>query len=181
MSFMRSFFPRSAAKPHQNDEPKDAVPVCDWVYFATPSKEDLATSRAFADQFGMIVRTIYDSRGNAIANVKNLRQGHTILMVFGGGRSKRPYQAMFSCTVVAPPHPVSRFGAFTYADGSQSERLQNSGYSPDPHFERFTGISIKVLQDLGGGRCSVPRPAGNNTIRRWDEVFATAGWILDGE
>jgi hypothetical protein len=166
MSFTRIEFPR--------DVPKPALPVCDWVYFATPSLEDWATTRGFVHEFGMIIRTVYDSRDNAIANVKNIQQGDTILLVFGGGRGsgKKPYRPMFSCKVVAPPRPVPRFDAFSYADPAQHERLQASGYTLDPHLNRFTGISIEVSQNLERVLCNVPKPRGNNTIRHWNEVFS---------
>jgi hypothetical protein len=127
----------------------------------------------------MIIRTAYDSRDNAIANVKNIRQGNTILLVYGGGRTKKPYCPVFSCTVVAPPRPVPGFDALTYADASQHERLQGSNYLRDPRLKRFTGISIAVSRHLEHVTCSIPRPGGINTIRRWNEVFDTTGSTLD--
>jgi hypothetical protein len=163
MSFTRIEFPREVPKP--------TLPVCDWVYFATPSQEDWATTRAFVDEFRMIMRTVYDSRDNAIANVKNIQQGDRILLVYGGGRNKKPYRPMFSCTVVAPPRPVPRFDAFSYVDAAQHDRLQESGFTIDPHLNRFTGISIEVSQNLERVPYNVPKPNGINTIRRWSEVF----------
>lgn len=163
MSFTRIEFPRSVPRPDS--------PVCTWVYFATPSQEDWRTTRAVVHEFGLIIRTVYDSRDNAVANVKNIQLGDSILLAYGGGRSKKPYRPMFSCLVVAPPRPVPRFDAFSYADASQHERLRESGYVPDPHLKRFTGISVEVSQNLEGVTRDIPRPGGNNTIRRWNEVF----------
>jgi hypothetical protein len=154
---------------------KAPLPECDWVYFATPSKEDWATTRTLADEIGLIVRSVYNSAGTPIANAKRIRQGDTILLVYGGGRSKNPYRPMLSCTVVACPRPVPGFDSFSFADGPQIERLRNSGYTPDPHFKRFTGISVGVLRGLERFTHSVSRPGGNNAIRRWDEVFGVAG------
>ena len=163
--------PRNVPRPNQNAEAIAALPVCDWVYFATPSPEDFATTRKFVREFGIIIRTIFNSAGIPVANVKQLQQGDTILLVHGGGRGKDPYQPMFSCLVVAPPRPAPHFDAFSFADEPQQERLRISGYLPDPRFKRFTGISVKVLRDVERPTCSIPRPLGNNTIRRWDEVF----------
>jgi hypothetical protein len=148
-----------------------ALPECDWVYFAAPSKEDRITTRNLVDEMGMIHRVIYNSVGIPTANTKQLRQGDTILLAYGGGRSRNPYRPILSCTVIAPPNPVPGFDAFSFADEPQSERLRNSGYTPDPHFKRFTGISVGVLRSLERFDCSIPRPGGNNTIRRWSEVF----------
>src|SRR5271169_2273399 len=124
-------FPRDGGKT--DDGNKAGLPVCDWVYFATPSQENWATTKAFADEFGMIIRTVYNSADIPIANVKKLRQGDTVLLVFGGGRRKNPYRPMFSCTIVAPQRPVPKFDAMSYADASQNERLRRSGYVLDPN------------------------------------------------
>jgi hypothetical protein len=149
--------------------PNTILPVCDWVYFATPSREDWVTTRAFADLLMMIIRPVYNSKGTAIANVKSIRQGDTILVVHGGGG--KPYRPMFACRIVPPPRPVNNFDAFSFADASDGQRLRESCYTPDPYFKRFTGISIEILQDLKNVARAIERPGGNNTIRRWSEVF----------
>jgi hypothetical protein len=154
--------------PH--DVPKPALPVCDWVYFATPSREGWDNTRDIVREFRMIIRPVYDNRDkpNAISNVKNLRQGHTILLAHGGKGG--PYRPMFSCKVVAPPRAVPHFEeAFSFADASQDERLERSGYTRDPHLKRFTGISVEVSPERLSG--TIRRPLGNTTIRRWNEVF----------
>jgi hypothetical protein len=166
MSFTRIEFPRDASKP-----PTPALPVCDFVYFATPSQETWATTRKLIDECRMIIRSAYNSAGIAIANTKQIRKNDTILMVYGGGGSKKPYLPMFSCTVVTAPIPVPGFEGFSYADLSQHDSLQKSHYPRDPHLNRFTGISIQVLENLEHVRCEISRPSGNNTIRRWVEVF----------
>jgi len=127
----------------------------------------------------MIIRSAYNIAGIAIANAKQLQEGDTILMVYGGGDSKKPYRPMFSCTVVTPPHPVQGFEGFSYADASQHDRLQKSGYTPDPHLSRFTGISVEVSENLERVPYEIPRPGGNNTIRRWAEVFGGTRSRLD--
>src|ERR1019366_1124943 len=72
MSFTRIEFPR--------DVPKPALPVCDWVYFATPSKAGWDKTRAVVSDFRMIVRPVYENsehrdKPKPIANGKNIRQG----------------------------------------------------------------------------------------------------------
>jgi hypothetical protein len=49
--------------------------------------------------------------------------------------------------------------------------LKSTGYEPDPVIQQFVGISIEVLQDLRGINCPIAKPKGNNTLRRWSEVF----------
>jgi hypothetical protein len=164
----------SPEKPRDDSSvPYDAnatLPMCDWVYFATTSQADGATTRAVVSELEMIIRPVYDSREppNAIANVKHIRQGHTILLVYGG--KGQPYRPMFSCKVVAPPRPVPNFEAFSFADGSQEDRLKSSGFTPDPHLKRFTGISVRMSANRLTG--SIQKPKGNNTIRSWKEVEA---------
>jgi hypothetical protein len=164
MSITRIPFPREVVEP--------ALPKCDWVYFATPSREEWTITRAVVDELRMIIRTVYNSKHIAIANVKNIHLGDTILLVYGG--SGKPYRPIFSCTVVRPPLPVPSFDAFTFANAAGHERLKKSNYLPDPYLKGFTGISIEVSQHLESFARAVPRPAGNNTIRRWDEVFAVS-------
>jgi hypothetical protein len=142
--------------------------MCDWVYFATSSQEDRATTEKTVRELEMIVRSVYNSRATAIANVRHIRKGHTILLVHGG--NSEPYRPVFVCTVVAAPRPVPDFGAFSFADESQNDRLKTSRYSPDPHLKRFTGISVKISAERFAG--SIQKPIGNNTIRSWKEVEA---------
>jgi hypothetical protein len=35
----------------------------------------------------------------------------------------------------------------------------------------FTGISILLSGELEHLECAIPRPLGNNALRRWNEVF----------
>jgi hypothetical protein len=163
MSIKKTDFPR--------DVPKPPLPICDWVYFATPSQETWSATRGLITECRMIIRSAYNSVGIAIANTRQLREADTILVVFGGGDSGKPYRPMFSCRVVPPPIPVPGFEGVTYADAMQHDRLLNSGYTADPHLHRFTGISIEVMENLERVSRDIPRPAGNNTIRRWNEVF----------
>jgi len=122
----------------------------------------------------MIIRPVYESREppSAIANVKHIRQGHTILLGYGG--KGEPYRPMFACTVVAAPRPVPHFEAFSFAEESQVDRLMKSGYAPDPHLKNFTGISVEVSAEHLTG--SIRKPAGNNTVRSWKEVEACNVW-----
>ena len=171
---------RNVPKPPQNEQTKDTLPVCDWVYFATPSQEDWSTTSKAVEEFRMIFRTVYNAVGIPIANVRQLRQGDTILLVYGGGRSNQPYRPIFCCTVVPPPRPIPSFEALSYADASQHERLKNLGFTPDPHFREYTGISVEISQDLRRLAGSIRRPGGNNAIRRWSEVFGVRSSTLGG-
>jgi hypothetical protein len=96
----------------------------------------------------------------------------TAQILLGHGKA---YQPLFRCTVSAAANPVQTrehsFDVFSYADESLYERLKASGYDPGPVLKKFTGISIAALEDLRHITRSIPRPKGNNTLRRWDEVF----------
>jgi hypothetical protein len=166
MGFTRIEFPR--------DVPKPALPVCDWVYFATPSQAGRDNTRAIVSDLRMIIRPVYENsrdrdKPKPIPNVKHIRQGETILLVYGG--KGEPYRPMLACKVVAPPRPVPQFEeVFSFAEMSQIQRLETAGYTRDPHFKKFTGISIEVIPErLPPG--SIQKPAGQTTIRRWKQVF----------
>jgi len=155
------------------DVPKPALPVCDWVYFATPSKAGWDKTRAVVSDLRMIIRPVYENSENRdkpkpVPNVKNIRQGDAILLVYGG--KGEPYKPMFACKVVASPRPIPDFEAFSFADVSQAERLEASGYTRDPHFKKFTGISVKVSPVTGS---ILKPPARGTTIRTWKQVFGS--------
>ena len=148
-----------------------SIPRCTWVYFATDSAEDFAATKRIVTELGIIVRTVYNSAGIAIANTKQIRVGDSILLVHGGGDRGLAYRPMFSCEVIASEHPIPGFNGFSFVENRHIPQLQKSTYPRDPHFERYTGIAIRPLVDLDDSDTPIPRPRGNNAIRKWDEVF----------
>lgn len=65
------------------------------------------------------------------------------------------------------------FDMFAFVDESLSDRMLSVGYTPDPVLHKFVGITIADILDLRHLSCTVRRPAGNNTLRRWAEVFSS--------
>jgi len=63
------------------------------------------------------------------------------------------------------------FGVFAYPEELFCQTLHHAGYRPDPILKRYVGISIEKPEDLEHIKCSVTKPGGNNTLRRWEEVF----------
>lgn len=119
---------------------------------------------------------VYNKNGLRIANVSHLERGDTMLLAYGG--HGQTYHPVFRVTVGYSAKPVQthhhRFDVFSYADESLAKRLKDSGYDPDPVVKKFTGITLAALEDVSEVTCAIPRPLGNNTIRRWDEVFKQA-------
>lgn len=158
----------------QADKTQSALPVCDWVYFATTAKESWTVTKAFVSAAKIIFAHAYNSQGIRMPNVQRLEPGDKILLVHGGDGKYRP---LFACTIAAAAKPVSNpdlrhtFPVFSYADESLYERLRSTGYDPDPVLKKFVSITISDLQDLRDIACSIPHPPGNNTLRRWEEVF----------
>ena len=150
-----------------------SLPRCDWVYFAGPAKASFTVTRDFVKEHHVIVRNVYNAARQRIANVQHLEPGERILLVYGG--KGKPYHALLSATISAGAAPVRytghEFEAFSYIDESLDESLTIGGYDRDPVLGRFIGISITAVQDLRDIRSEIPRPTGNNTIWRWDEVF----------
>jgi hypothetical protein len=72
--------------------------------------------------------------------------------------------------LLLPPALSPNFEAFTFAEESQDDRLEKSGFRPDPHLKRFTGISVEISAERFTG--SIRKPPGINTIRSSKEVEA---------
>jgi hypothetical protein len=157
-----------------NASAKSVLPKCDWVYFATTAKESWTVTKAFVSVAKLIFAHAYNRQGIRMPNVQHLEPGDKLLLVHGGDGRYRP---LFSCTIAAAANPVSNpalrhtFSVFSYADESLYQDLRATGYDPDPVLNKFVGITITELQDVRGIPCSIPHPPGNNTLRRWGEVF----------
>jgi hypothetical protein len=82
-----SLWDKARAEVERNKIPQ--LPVCDWVYFATPTPASFEQTRTIVGEFGMIIRTVINTAGIAIANVGQLRVGDKILLVHGSGRAYR--------------------------------------------------------------------------------------------
>ena len=154
-----------------------ALPKCDWVYFATFSKWSGTVTKEFISKHQVIVRSIHaDSKNKshqAIAYVRSLKPGHRILLVHGG--KGKPYLPLCRCTVLAAKSPVRIdghcFDVFVCIDESLDRELEQGKYVRDPVVGRFTGISVESVDDLRGFAGTVSRPLGQTTIHPWDEVF----------
>lgn len=166
---------RSVSKmaiPSLQDKTEAALPKCDWVYFAAPSKGPWTVTGEFVDEAKVIVRNVHNKLGLRLANNARLRPGHKILLVHGG--DGKPFQPLYCCTIVASAKPLQTpkpsFGVFSEIDKSMHERLKATGYEADPVLNKFTGISVGAMQDLRHMTCSIPRPQGRNTLWRWSDV-----------
>ena len=148
------------------------LPECDFVYFATPARGSWTITAEFVESAKAIVAHAYNNAGLRMPLIQQLRPGHQILLAYGADGK---YSPVFRCEVCASPEPVRTrrhtFDALCYLAEQFHDRLKAEGYGPDPVVQRFTGISIGSLQDLRDSKCTISKPKGNNTLRRWDEVF----------
>lgn len=148
------------------------LPECDFVYFATPACGSWTITAEFVDSAKAIIAHAYNNVGLRMPIVQHLRPGHQILLAYGADGK---YSPVFRCKVCASPEPVRTrkhtFDVFCYIAEPFHDRLKAEGYRPDPMIHRFTGISIGSLQDLRDSKCKITKPKGNNTLRRWGEVF----------
>lgn len=161
---------------HQDESRETDLPVRDWVYFATPAvgngPEHLME---FVAREKLIVAHVYED-GDVLIRmplVQHLGPGDTILLVYGG--HGRPYRAVASCTVAASAKPVQTphhtFEVFHCIDDPLAGEVAALGYRPDPVVERLTAISLAEVRDVSHVDCTIRKPKGNNTLRRWGEVF----------
>jgi hypothetical protein len=153
---------------------EEELPECDFVYFATPACGSWTITAEFVNSAKAIIAHAYNNAGLRMPLVQRLRPGHQILLVYGADGK---YAPVFRCKVCASPETVRTrehtFDVFCYIAEEFHERLKAEGYAPDPVVQRFTGISIGSLQDLRNIECTITKPKGNNTLRRWDEVFSS--------
>jgi hypothetical protein len=155
--------------------PAPTLPRCDYIYFATPSRASFTITNEFVTSARAIVAHAHNAVGNRMPHVPHLRPGHTILLAYGTGK----YEPVFRCTVCASAVPVRTskhiFDVFCYSDASLHAQLGEARYDPDPVVQKFIGISIEAPENLRHIRQLILKPKGNNTLRRWDEVFGAAG------
>lgn len=158
------------ASDHAANE--EQFPECDFVYFATPACGSWTITAEFVDSAKAIIAHAYNSAGLRMPLIPQLRPGHRILLAYGTDGN---YSPVFRCNVCASPEPVRTrehtFDVFCYVAEQFHDRLKAEGYGPDPVIQRYVGISIGSLHDLRGIKCKITKPRGNNTLRRWEEVF----------
>lgn len=156
--------------------PITGLPESDFVYFATPACGSWTITTEFVASANAIMAHAYNNAGLRMPLVQSLRPGHRILLVYG---SDGQYSPIFHCQVCSSPEPVvtrqHAFDVFCYINERFHQRLESEGYVADPVIERFVGISIGSVQDLRGFQLKIKKPKGNNTLRRSQEVFHTAG------
>ena len=162
-------------------DPGVGLPECDFVYFATPARTSWTITAETVVSTKAIIAHAYNKTGLRMPLVQHLRAGNTILLVYGVDRE---YSPRFRCKVCRSPEPVTTpqhtfpqhtFEVFCYIPDRFHERLKEGNYDPDPVVGRFVGISIGSYEDLGGSKQVIIKPKGNNTLRRWDEVFLRRG------
>src|ERR1051326_2062326 len=143
-----------------------------FCYAGVRFMDDYGGVRQFAKA---IIAHAYNNAGLRMPLVQRLRPAHHILLVYGADGK---YAPVFRCQVCAAPEIVRTrehwFDVFCYIAEEFHDRLKAEGYAPDPVVQRFTGISIGSLQDLRGIECTITKPKGNNTLRRWEEVFGSS-------
>jgi hypothetical protein len=176
----RELAPAAAAPTVQSVSPllngsrtTPGLPACDWVYFATPARWGGTMTSRFVAEHKAIVRNIFNSVGQKIANVQHLRPGDTILLAYGG--NGRGYEAIYRCTVCAAASPVqhgrNRFEVFCCLDDSLDTALIAGGYTRDPVIGCFTGITISDVKDLRLQHYAIRRPERSHTLMPWPTVF----------
>ena len=149
------------------------LPECDFVYFATPSCGSWTITAEFVDSARAIIAHAYNTIGLRMPLIQQLRPGHEILLAYGADGN---YSPVFRCRVCTSPEPVRTgkhtFDVFCYIAEQFHDRLKAEGYESDPVIQRFIGIAIDSVQDLRDNTTRITKPKGNNTLRRWDEVFS---------
>jgi hypothetical protein len=159
-----------------NADTDAALPECDFVYFATPACGSWTITAEFVDSAKAIIAHAYNNAGLRMPLIQTLRPGHQILLAYGAAGK---YSPVFRCQVCASPEPVRTrqhtFDVFCCIAAEFHDRLKAEGYAVDPVIQHFTGISISELQDLRDNKSTIVKPKGNNTLRRWKEVFPDTG------
>ncbi len=162
----------SSPVPVSLDDTATGLANCDFVYFATPACGPWTLTEEFVASANAIVAHVYNRSGLRMPLIRSLRPGHSILLVYGADAQ---YSPVLCCRVCVSPEPVrsrqGTFDVFCYIADQFHARLRAEGYVPDPVIQRLVGISIGSVQYLRDEKRIIKKPKGNNTLRRWDEVF----------
>lgn len=79
------------------------LPVCDYVYFATPACGSWTITAAFVNAAKAIIAHAYNSAGIRMPLITQLRAGQQILLAYWADGQ---YSPVFRCEVCSSPAPV---------------------------------------------------------------------------
>lgn len=80
------------------------LPICDWIYYATPACASACQTAEIVVQAKQIIRTLFNSKGQRIANVQHVEPGDKILLAFGG--EGKAYKPLLCGTVTTAASPI---------------------------------------------------------------------------
>jgi hypothetical protein len=156
----------------QPTDDADGLPRCDWVYFAGGAQANCFDTYEVAIRMGLICRTTYNSAGQTIASVRNVRSGHTVLLMYRLGNGlARPLGAF---RVDAPNIPVADNAVPAMSlvtDPQTANTLTALNFQPDPSLAAFTAFDVSLLEDLSESTVLKRPSIGNNAIWRYAQAF----------
>lgn len=147
-----------------------------WVYFATPTKANRSDTYELAYSRGVVCCNAKNAAGSLKPNVKRLRPGDLMLLVYG---KDGEYEPQLYLTVEPPTKtPIADTDVLHELANELTPILEGAGYTPDPSLDVFTGFRVTPCSDWKG---QIPeklrKPSGQNFLRTWEEVRVQNGWL----
>lgn len=135
-----------------------------WLYFATIARANERDTLDLA-RSGYLWRSVYNSVGIAIANVKNVDPGDQLVLLYEE-IAVGIFEVLNPCDRRIPDFPAAAF----FPD-ELAFHLERINYVPDKHLGKFTGF----LVDAGGDEQSAAligrrfKQVSRNALQRFDE------------
>ncbi len=113
-----------------------------WVYFAAEAQANEEDTIGFAMMQNVLWRSARDIRGNRIANVRNLRPGDTILLVY---RQGRPHVARVVAKIAETARPVLGTAVIERIEPPHSQYLLDAGFRP---VDNHNAVEVIQIEDV---------------------------------
>ena len=113
-----------------------------WVYFAAKAQANEEDTIGFAMMQNVLWRSARDIRGNRIANVRNLRPGDTILLVY---RQGRPHVARVVAKIAETARPVLGTAVIERIEPPHSQYLLDAGFRP---VDNHNAVEVIQIEDV---------------------------------
>ena len=118
-----------------------------WLYAASRSKASDVDTLSLACHSGFVWRPFYNRNGTAIACVRQIQPGDTLLLGYRDGRFVR---LLGQFRVGRPDHPIDASSVFGAIPVNWRDEFQRHGYTLDPILNELVGIFVEESEPVSG-------------------------------
>lgn len=118
-----------------------------WLYAASRAKASDFDTFLLACHSGFVWRPFYNRNGIAIACVRQIQAGDTLLLGYRDGRFVR---LLGRFRVGRPDHPIDASPVFGAIPANWRDEFQRHGYTVDPTLNDLVGIFVEESEPVSG-------------------------------